>query len=247
MNRTVSALDYEGRVLISAKPATPKKKRTKLCDRKLPSYTLGEELTNAITHGLGALFGVFALVTCVLASAAGGGIWDVLGSAIYGASLIILYSMSCIYHSLKPGMGKKVMQVIDHCTIYFLISGTYTPIVFTRLIPYSPGWGWTIFGIVWGCAIVGCVFTAIDLKKYAALSMVCYLGMGWCILMAAKTAIAAVPANGLLWILIGGISYTVGAVAYGLGKSIRYMHSVFHVFVLIGSVTQYLGIIFYVL
>ncbi len=225
----------------------PKKSRTKLCDRKLPRYTLGEELMNSISHGLGALFGIVALVSCLAKSSASGGIWDILGSAIYGGSLILLYTMSCIYHSLKPGTGKKVMQVIDHCTIYFLISGTYTPIVFSRLIPYSAAWGWTIFGIVWGCAVVGCIFTAIDLKKYAVLSMTCYLGMGWCILMAVKPAIAAVPALGLLWILIGGISYTVGAIAYGLGKSIRYMHSVFHMFVLFGSIAQYIGIILYVL
>ena len=225
----------------------PKKRRTKLADRRLPTYTLGEEIVNSTTHAAGVLFGIFALVSCLIVTVGRSDVWGIVGSSVYGASLIILYAMSSVYHALPRNMGKKVMQVIDHCTIYFLIGGTYTPVLFSSIIPYSPSWGWTIFGIVWGCAVVGCVFTAIDLKKYAALSMVCYLGMGWSIIMAAKTAIAAVPGYGLHWIFVGGVLYTVGAVAYGLGRKIRYMHSVFHVFVLLGSVTQYVGIITYVL
>ncbi len=225
----------------------PRKRRIKLADRRLPDYTLGEELVNAITHGAGAAFGIFALVSCLIVSVGKADVWGIVGGAVYGASLILLYTMSSVYHSLPCNMGKKVMQVIDHCTIYFLISGTYTPVVFSSLRPYSPATAWTIFGVVWGCAVVGCVFTAIDLKKYAALSIVCYLGMGWSIIAAAKTAIAAVPGYGLHWIFVGGVLYTVGVIAYGLGRKIRYMHSVFHVFVLLGSITQYIGIIAYIL
>ena len=222
-------------------------KRTKLCDRVLPNYTRGEEIFNSVSHMVGGGFGVVALVTCVIVAALKGNVWGVVGSAIYGASLIALYTMSSVYHALPKNTGKKVMQVMDHCTIYFLIGGTYTPIVLGPIRALSPGWGWTIFGIVWGCAALGAVFTAIDLKKYAVLSMICYLGMGWSIVIAAKITIEALSLHALLWILVGGIAYTVGAVLYGLGSKRRYMHSVFHIFVLLGSITQYFGIIFYIL
>ena len=139
------------------------------------------------------------------------------------------------------------MQVLDHCTIYFLIAGTYTPILLTAIRLVSPGWAWTIFGIVWGFAALATVFTAIDLKKYATFSMICYIGMGWCIVMAAKVTVEALALPGLLLLLAGGIAYTVGAVLYGLGKKHRYMHAVFHLFVLAGSVLQFLCIFLYVL
>lgn len=222
-------------------------KRTKLCDRVLPDYTRGEEIFNSVSHMVGGGFGVVALVTCVIVSALKGDVWGVVGSAIYGASLIALYTMSSVYHALPKNTGKKVMQIMDHCTIYFLIGGTYTPIVLGPIRELSPGWGWTIFGIVWGSAALGAVFTAIDLKKYAVLSMICYLGMGWCIVIAAKITIEALSLPALLWILAGGIAYTIGAVLYGLGSKRRYMHSVFHIFVLLGSLAQYFGIIFYIL
>ena len=222
-------------------------RRTKLCDRKLPDYTRGEELFNMISHITGAAIGVFSLVMCVIVSAIHKDAWAVVGSAIYGASLILLYTASSVYHGLRPGTAKKVMQIIDHCTIYFLIAGTYTPIVLTRLRRCSPGWGWSIFGVVWGFAILACVLTAIDLKKYNVFSMICYIGMGWCIVLAIKPMIACVPAAGLLYILFGGIAYTVGAILYGLGVKHRYMHSVFHVFVVVGSVLQFIGIVCYVI
>ena len=222
-------------------------KRTKLRDRKLPDYTRGEEIFNMVSHIVGGAFGVAVLITCLVDAAMKGDVWGIVGGGIYGASMIALYTMSSVYHGLRPGMGKKVMQVMDHCTIYFLIGGTYTPIVLGPIRELSPGWGWTIFGIVWGCAALGSVFTAIDLKKYAKLSMICYLGMGWCIVIAAKITIKALSLPAFLWILAGGIAYTIGAVLYGLGRKRRYMHSVFHIFVLLGSIVQYLGIILYIL
>ena len=221
--------------------------RTKLSDRILPSYTKGEEITNMISHILGGALGVIALVLCVIFSALHHNPWGVVGSAIYGASLILLYTTSSIYHGLHAGMGKKVFQVLDHCTIYFLIGGTYTPILFCSIRPVSPAWAWIIFTVVWGLAAMAAVFTAIDLKKYSKLSMICYIGMGWSILLAAKTAIEAIPTPGLLWLLFGGISYTVGAVFYGLGKKHRYIHSVFHFFVLLGSILQFICVFFYVI
>ena len=222
-------------------------KRTKLADRILPDYTNGEELMNMISHIVGGALGVVALVLCVTFSAIRHNPWGVVGSAIYGASLILLYTSSSVYHGLRPGMGKKVMQVIDHCTIYFLIGGTYTPILLCSIRSISPAWAWVLFGIVWGLAAMATTFTAIDLKKYSVLSMICYIGMGWSVVIAAKTAIEAMTVPGSLWCLVGGILYTVGAVLYGLGKKRRYMHSIFHFFVVAGSIAQFICIFFYVL
>ncbi len=221
--------------------------RTRLRDRLLPNYTNGEELFNMISHIVGGGFGVLALVLCVVKTALDGNVYGVVGSAIYGASLIALYAMSSIYHGLRRPTAKKVFQVLDHCTIYFLIGGTYTPILFTAIRTVSPGWAWTLFGIVWGLAALATVFTAIDLKKYAVFSMCCYIGMGWCVVLAARTVIEAIPLPGLLLLLGGGIAYTVGAVLYGVGRKHRYMHSLFHLFVLAGSVLQFVCILFYVL
>ncbi|MBE6798257.1 MAG: hemolysin III family protein [Ruminococcaceae bacterium] len=221
--------------------------RTKLCDRVLPDYTKGEEIFNMASHIVGGGFGIAALVLCVVFAAIKHNVWGVVGSAIYGASLISLYSMSSIYHGLRNSTAKKVMQVLDHCTIYFLISGTYTPILLCSIRAVAPITAWILFGIVWGISALAVVFTAIDHKKYAVFSMICYIGLGWCIIFAAKTAISAIPFGGLMYLLLGGISYTVGAVLYGLGKKHRYMHSVFHLFVVMGSILQFFCILLYVL
>ncbi|MBQ9083381.1 MAG: hemolysin III family protein [Clostridia bacterium] len=222
-------------------------KRTKLRDRKLPDYTKGEEIFNMVSHIVGGALGVVALVLCVVFSALHRDPWAVVGSSIYGASMIALYTMSSVYHGLRPGTGKKVLQVLDHCTIYFLIAGTYTPILFTAIREVSPGWAWTLFGLVWGLAAMATTFTAIDLKKYAKLSMICYIGMGWCVVLAIKPTIEAIPMPGLMLLLAGGIAYTVGAVLYGIGAKRRWMHSVFHLFVVLGSLLQFFCIFFYVI
>ena len=221
--------------------------RTKLRDRQLPDYTKGEEIFNMVSHIVGGGFGVIALVVCVAVAAVHGSVWGIISSIIYGVSLILLYTMSSVYHGLRPNMGKKVMQVLDHCTIYFLIAGTYTPVALCAIRPQFPGWGWAIFGIVWGVSAVAVVFTAIDLKKYAKFSMACYIGLGWCVVLAVKPTIQSVPVGGLVWLLIGGIAYTVGAVLYGLGSKHRYMHSVFHLFVLLGSICHFISIVGYIL
>ncbi len=213
----------------------------------MPAYTRGEEVFNMISHIVGGVFGVIALIFCVSLSVLQGDVWGVVSGAVYGVALVLLYCTSSIYHGLRPGMGKKVMQVIDHCVIYFLIAGTYTPVALCAIRPYSTVWGWVLFGVVWGLAAMATVFTAIDLKKYAVLSMICYIGMGWCIVFAADIALRAIPLPGLLWLLAGGIAYTVGAILYGLGKRHRYVHSVFHLFVVAGSVLQFVSVVGYVL
>ena len=221
--------------------------RTKLCDRNLPDYTRGEERFNMISHIVGGGIGVLVLVSCVLIAAFKRDAYAIVAGAVYGSSLIALYTTSSVYHGLHTGTAKKVMQVIDHCVIYYLIAGTYTPITLCAVRPDSPVWGWGLFGVVWGMAALATVFTAIDLKKYAVFSMITYIGMGWCVIAAAKIVMAVIEPMGLIYLLTGGIAYTVGAVLYGVGKKHRYMHSVFHLFVLLGSILHAVCIIFYVL
>ena len=223
--------------------------RTPLKDRKLPDYTRGEDIANMVTHIIGGAIGIVTLVFAVIISALHSNVWGIVGGAVYGASMIALYSVSSVYHGLRPGMGKKVMQVIDHCTIYFLIAGTYTPILLSSIRPTHPALAWAIFGIEWGLVAFAVVFTAIDHRKYAVLSMICYIAMGWCVILAIKPVLDTVGTAGFVWLLLGGVAYTLGAVLYNIGKkkNKRHMHAVFHVFVLLGSVLQYVCILGYVL
>lgn len=226
--------------------------RTKLQDRALPAYTRGEERFNMVSHIVGAAFGVTALALCVVFSALKGDVWAVVSSAIYGTSLILLYTMSSVYHGLsdRVPMAKKVMQVMDHCSIYALICGSYTPILLCAVRRVSPGWGWGLFGVVFGLCGLCTVFTAIDLHKYAPLSMFCYVGVGWSVVFAIKPVLASVSLPGILWLVGGGIAYSLGAVLYvrgGRRGSAAYTHSVFHLFVLLGSLCQFFCIFFYVI
>lgn len=224
-------------------------KRTKLADRLLPDYTRGEEIFNMVSHTVGGGVGVIICALCIIKSFLNHNAYQVVGSFIYGFSMIILYSVSSVYHGLKPPTAKKVMQVIDHCSVFILISGTYTPIALTSLREYSTALGWTVFGVVWGVSALGITLNAIDLKKYNVFSIICYLAQGWCIILTGKAAIKAIGTEGFLWLLAGGIAYTIGAVLYGIAgkKTVRYMHSVFHIFVVIGSILQFVAIFLYVL
>ena len=159
--------------------------------------------------------------------------------------MIALYCVSSIYHGLRPGMGKKVMQVIDHCTIYFLIAGTYTVMALSAIRPTYPRLGWGLFFFEWAMAAIAVTLTAIDLKAYSVLSMVCYIGMGWAIIPFARIVLEVLTLPGFLLLLLGGISYTIGAVLYGLGRTRKWMHSVFHIFVVLGSFLQFLSVLMY--
>ena len=223
-------------------------KRIKLKDRVLPNYTKGEEIFNMTTHIVGGGIGVIALVLCVVFAAIHGNVYGVVGGAIYGATMIVLYTMSSVYHGLRPHLtAKKVLQVIDHCSIFLLIAGTYTPICLGPLREMYPVLGWSIFGIIWGIAALGITLNAIDLEKYKIFSMICYLGMGWCIIAAAKPAWTAVGREGMGLILAGGILYTIGAVFYAFGHKMKYIHSVFHIFVVLGSLVHFLSILIYMM
>lgn len=221
------------------------RKRIKLADRLLPDYTKGEEVMNMVTHIVGGGIGILVLVLCVVKAALRGNIYGVVGSAIYGGSMVALYAMSSIYHGLRPGMGKKVLQVLDHCTIYFLIAGTYTVLSLSALREVDPVLGWGMLGFQWGMTALAVTLTAIDLKKYNVFSMICYIGMGWAILPFMDTAMTALTVSGFWLLLSGGIAYTIGSVLYGIGSKKRWMHSVFHVFVVVGSVLQFLSILLY--
>ena len=221
--------------------------RIPLAQRQLPTYTVGEEMMNMITHIAGGAVGVAVLVFCVLLAASHNNVWGIVSGAIYGVSLIALYTVSSVYHGLKPGFAKKVMQVVDHCTIYFLIAGTYTPILLSAIRPMYPVLSWVIFGAQWGVALLAAALTAIDLKKFGKFSMACYLIMGWMVILALKPTWEAVGAAGFLWLLAGGIFYTVGAILYGIGKKKKYFHSIFHIFVVFGSITQAVCILLYVM
>ena len=222
-------------------------KRTKLIDRLLPDYTNGEEIFNMVTHIVGGGLGVVYLVLCVIFSALHGNVWGVVSSAIYGASVIALFTMSSLYHGVKPGTAKKVLQVLDHCTIYFMIAGTYTPIMLSLLRKTKPVTAWVVFGVVWGIAALAITLTAIDLKKYNTFSMICYIGMGWCVILTVVPVYKALTFWGFMWLLGGGIMYTIGAVLYGIGAKKRYIHSVFHIFVVLASIMHFICIFFYVI
>jgi len=223
------------------------KRRTRLKDRPLPAYTKGEELFNMISHIVGGAIGIAALVLCIVFSAIHKNGWGLAGSIVYGVSMIVLYTMSSVYHGLREGTAKRVMQVLDHCTIYLLIAGTYTPILLSAMRPIDPVASWVLLGVVWGLSAIAITLTAIDLKKYAVFSMICYIGMGWCIVFKIPLLIQAVGWGGFWLILLGGVCYTVGAVLYGIGSKRRYMHSVFHLFVVAGSVLHLLAILIYAL
>ena len=221
--------------------------RTKLRDRILPGYTRLEEWLNSISHIVGGAFGIIVLVMCLLISCFKGDGWGIASSIVYGVSTIVLYTISSIYHALKPEMAKKVMQIIDHCAVYLLIAGTYTPILLVGLRKENAVLAWVLFGFEWGMAALCVTLNAVDLKKYRVFSMILYIIMGWCIIVALKPIIRVMTLPGFLVLLAGGISFTIGAVLYGIGKKKRYMHSVFHLFVLMGSILQFISIVVYIL
>ncbi len=222
-------------------------KRTKLSCRILPDYTKGEEITNMVTHIVGAALGIAALVLCTVRAAYRGGALDVIGAVIYGIATICLYTVSSVYHGLRPNTAKKVMQVIDHCAIYFLIAGTYTPVMLSTFVPAYPAIGWGMLIAEWVLVAIATTLTAIDLHNYKVFSMICYIGMGWGILLFLNKTIELMGMSGFILLLLGGISYTVGAILYGIGSKKHWMHSCFHIFVVLGSIFHFFAIYLYAL
>ncbi len=221
--------------------------RTPIKERKLPNYTKGEEIANMVTHIVGGAVGIVILLISLQISISHRNVWGIVSGSIFGFSVIALYTVSSVYHGLKCCTGKKVMQVIDHCTIYLLIVGTYTPILLSGIRPAYPVIAWTVFGVEWALALAAATFTAIDLSKYKKLSMICYLGMGWCIVAVLKQTINVMTLRGFLMLLSGGIAYTVGAVLYKIGAKKPIFHTVFHVLTVVGTTLQAIAIFGYVL
>ncbi len=207
------------------------------------AYSLGEEIFSAVTHGVGAAMSIVALVTMILRAIDGGKPYAVFAAAMFGGTLIILYTMSTLYHSLAPQGAKKVFRIFDHATIFLLIAGTYTPYL---LVSMQGVLGWSIFFILWGLAVVGIVFDSIMLDKFRKIEMLLYVGMGWCIILAAGDLLKNLAPAGFALLLTGGVFYTVGIIFYAM-KKVKYMHSIWHLFVLAGSVFQYFSVYFYVL
>ena len=222
--------------------------RTKLKDRVLPKYTKGEEIFNMTSHIVGATIGLVAMVLCIIFSSIHKDVYAIVSSVIYGITMIILYTISSIYHGLNSEKtGKKVLQIIDHCSIFLLIAGSYTPFCLCTLRRGSQVVGWSIFAIVWILAIIGIILNSIDLKKYKKFSMICYLLMGWCIIFKANLLPRLLGKVGFSLVLIGGIAYTIGAILYGVGKKKKWMHSIFHIACVIGTLLQFLCILLYVI
>jgi hemolysin III len=202
-----------------------------------------EETINAWTHGLGALLSLGGLVVLVVMAGLRGDAWHIVSCSIYGVTLVLLFSSSTIYHSCRSPRAKHICRIIDHASIYLLIAGTYTPFV---LVTLRGGWGWSLFGVVWGLALAGIVFQIFFVSRFRVLQVVIYLLMGWLVVVAAKPLLTRVPRPGLLWLLAGGLSYTLGIIFY-MWKKLPFHHAVWHLFVLAGGVCHYFAILFYVL
>lgn len=218
-------------------------KRTKLADRELRGYSRSEEMCNTCSHIAGAVLGFIALIWCLILADT---TLEVIASIIYGTTMILLYTTSSIYHGLRHQTAKKVFQVLDHCTIYIYIAGTYTIITLVALRPEYPALAWAAVAFQWTVAAIAVTLTAIDIKRYEYFSFACYLVLGWSALVAIVPVFRVLGWEGSLLLLAGGISYTIGAILYVIGRKKQYAHSVFHVFTFLGSLFQFLCIVFYV-
>lgn len=205
-------------------------------------YTPREEFANSLTHGLGAGLSVAGLVLLVVRSAQHGNTWHVVSTAIFGASLVLLYTASTLYHSLRGERLKQVLQKFDHAAIFLLIAGTYTPFV---LITLRGPWGWSLFGVVWGLAVAGVTLKFWLAGRFRLISTLIYLAMGWLVMVAIKPLIAALPAGGLQLLIAGGLCYTGGAAFY-LWKRLPYHHAIWHLWVLAGSVCHWAAVYLHV-
>ena len=203
--------------------------------------TIGEEIANGITHGIGAALSLAALVILVVFASLYGDAWRVVSFSIYGTTLFILYLASTLYHSFRNKRVKHFFNILDHSSIFLLIAGTYTPIT---LISMRGPWGWTLFGLIWGMAIVGILSKVFFIDRFKMLSVALYIGMGWLILIAVRPMLEMVPPGLIKWIVIGGLCYTFGVIFYAI-KRVPYFHFVWHLFVLAGRITHFLGILFY--
>lgn len=203
------------------------------------AQTFREELANSISHGIALLASMAAVPVLVAGAADDGGLVQVIGASVFGATMLILYLASTIYHALPAGSVKRLFLLVDHCAIFLLIAGTYTPFTLGVL---RGSWGWVLFGMVWGLAIFGILLKSVVGTRYQGLSTCLYLGMGWLVLVAAQPVLDAVPIPGLLWLLAGGLSYTLGVAFFLVDGRVRFAHTVWHLFVVGGSVCHFVAV-----
>jgi len=213
----------------------------------IPKYTKGEEQFNMISHIVGGGMGVLALVACVLVAAISGNVWGVVSGAIYGFTVILLFTMSSIYHGLNIGLPKKIFRILDHCTIYVLIAGTYTPVVLNQFREVYPLDAWLIFSAIWGLAALGITLSAINLRRFIVFSLLCYLFMGWMAVFRISRLMEVLGTAFFVMLLIGGVLYTAGAIFYVVGRRKKFMHSIFHLFVVAGSIMHSVAIAIFVM
>ncbi len=206
-------------------------------------YTLGEEIAHSVTHGVGIVLSIAGLAVLVAFAALYGNAWHLVGCSVFGATLILLYTASTLYHGITSPRAKRVLQVLDHSAIFLLIAGTYTP--FT-LVSLRGAWGWTLFGLVWALAVLGVVLTALSMEKTKILSMILYVGMGWLVVLAFRPLVAAMAPGGVILLVAGGVAYTLGLVFYGW-RRLPYHHMVWHLFVMAGSILHYFAVLLFVI
>lgn len=203
--------------------------------------TPGEEAANCATHGLGLLASLAAVPILIDSAMDRGTTWNVVGAGVYGVSLVLLYLASTVYHALPPGPGKQRCRVYDHAAIYLLIAGTYTPFTLGAL---RGVWGWTLFGLIWGLALAGLAFKAMGGFRFPRASTILYVIMGWLMLIAIRPLAAAIPREGIVWLVLGGLFYT-GGVGFFAARRLRYSHTVWHLFVLAGTICHFFAVLWY--
>src|SRR4030095_9459569 len=202
-----------------------------------------EELANSITHGVGLALSVIGLIVLIVLSVTRGTAWHILGCTIYGGTLVLLYSASTLYHSFRTPRLKRVLKILDHTAIYLLIAGTYTPFTLVNLRGF---WGWTLFSLVWGLSVFGILWKLFHVERFPIVSTLVYIAMGWLVVIAIKPVMLAVPMSGIIWLVAGGLFYTVGVVFFA-SKRIPYNHAIWHMFVMAGSICHYFAVLFSVL
>lgn len=206
-----------------------------------PRYSVGEEIAHAVSHGVGLLLAIAGLVVLEVFAALHGGVARIVGAAVFGSTLVLLYLTSTLYHAIRGPRAKRVLRRLDHSAIYLLIAGTYTPFALVNL---SGPWGWTLFGVAWGLGLAGVLRELLSHSSSRALALALYLGLGWLVLVAIKPLVHALPVPGLLLLVLGGLAYTAG-VAFYVWRRLPYHHAIWHLFVLAGSACHFFAVLFY--
>jgi hemolysin III len=209
----------------------------------VPRYSIGEEVANSVTHGIGLILAIAGMAVLIGFASRLGNVWHLVSCTVFATTLILQYAFSTLYHSIQIPRAKSIMRVLDHSAIFLLIAGTYTPFMLVNL---RDTWGWTLFGIIWTLALLGVLFQVSLLRRWQGISLSLYIGMGWVVVIAIKPMLDAVAPGGLILLLLGGLAYTSG-VGFYLWKSLRYHHAIWHGFVLAGSILHFFAVLFYVI